>query len=82
MIEIHKSKDNTLDAEVEDKLNRFVNRNFDYFDGVSYINENLELLGLGLDQYYYLLNDNYFQLKKHILEIQKDIMLQTTVESN
>lgn len=82
LIEVHKAKDNTLDAGVEDKLNRFVNRTFDYFDGVSYINENLELLGLGLDQYYYLLNDNYFQLKKHILEIQKDIMLQTTIESN
>lgn len=82
LIAIHKANSNTLDTEVEGKLNRFISNTFDYFDGAAYINENLELLGLGLDQYYYLLNDNYFQLKKRILDIQKEIMLQSTVETN
>ncbi|MVZ65195.1 M48 family metalloprotease [Sphingobacterium sp. DK4209] len=74
LINSYKINGNTLGTEIESKLERYTNTTLDYFDGSSYINECLDLLNIALNQYYFILYDNYFQLKKRLLAIQKEIL--------
>lgn len=74
LIDRYKTNGNSLDTEIESKLARYTNTTLVYFDGSSYINECLDLLHIALNQYYFILYDNYFQLKKRVLAIQKEIL--------
>jgi Zn-dependent protease with chaperone function len=65
---------NELTPEVKTDLYKYTSTTLDYFDGTSYLNENLAILYTALNQYSILLSRKYFLVKKALLNYQIELL--------
>ena len=63
-----------ITADLKEKLEQFSSSTLEYFGGVSYFNENLDLLFIALNSYGYLLSRKYFIMKKNLLAYQEELI--------
>ena len=65
---------NELTPEVKTDLYKYTSTTLDYFDGTSYLNDNLAILYTALNQYSILLSRKYFLVKKALLNYQIELL--------
>ena len=63
-----------ITMEIKEKLEKYTSATFDYFGGVSYFDENLDILYAAINSYGYLLSRKYFLMKKRLLTYQEELM--------
>jgi hypothetical protein len=78
-IEINKLiGDTTLDSgitmEIKEKLEKYSSTTLEYFGGVSYFDENLNILYTAINNYGYLLSRKYFLMKRKLLIYQEELI--------
>jgi len=62
--------ENEITPEIRDVLEKYTSKTLEYFGGVSYFDENLNVLYSAMHNYGYLLSRKYFLIKSHILSYQ------------
>jgi len=65
---------NEITLELKEKLAQFSSAKLDYFGGVSYDEENLDLLFSAINTYAYLLSRKYFIMKRNLLSYQEELI--------
>lgn len=63
-----------ITLELKEKLAQFSSAKLDYFGGVSYDEENLDLLFSAINTYAYLLSRKYFIMKRNLLTYQEELI--------
>ena len=63
-----------ITVELKEKLAQFSSAKLDYFGGVSYDEENLDLLFSAINTYAYLLSRKYFIMKRNLLSYQEELI--------
>lgn len=63
-----------ITVELKEKLAQFSSSKLEYFGGVSYHEENLDLLFSALNTYAYLLSRKYFIMKRNLLSYQEELI--------
>ena len=63
-----------ITLELKEKLAQFSSAKLDYFGGVSYDEENLDLLFSAINTYAYLLSRKYFIMKRNLLSYQEELI--------
>ncbi|HRZ97698.1 MAG TPA: M48 family metallopeptidase [Paludibacter sp.] len=63
-----------ITVELKEKLEQFLSTTLEYFGGVSYFNENLDILFTAINTYGYLLSRKYFLMKKNLLAYQEELI--------
>lgn len=63
-----------ITVELKEKLAQFSSSKLEYFGGVSYHEENLDLLFSAINTYAYLLSRKYFIMKRNLLSYQEELI--------
>lgn len=63
-----------ITVEIKEKLEQYLSKTLEYFGGVSYDNDNLNLLYTSIHDYGYLISRKYFLMKKGILAYQEKLI--------
>ena len=63
-----------ITVELKEKLAQFSSAKLEYFGGVSYDEENLDLLFSAINTYAYLLSRKYFIMKRNLLSYQEELI--------
>jgi Zn-dependent protease with chaperone function len=71
-----------ITLEIKEKLEQYTSSTLEYFAGVSYFNDNLNILFTAMHNYSYLLSRKYFLMKKKILAYQEDLIKNNTKHSS
>lgn len=78
-VEINKILSDTIfhseiTMEVKEKLEKYTSTTLKYFGGVSYFEENLDILYTAINNYGYLLSRKYFLMKRKLLIYQEELI--------
>lgn len=60
--------------EIKEILEKYTSTSLEYFGGVSYFDENLNILYTSINYYGYLLSRKYFLMKRKLLTYQEELM--------
>jgi Zn-dependent protease with chaperone function len=71
-----------ITVEIKEKLELYTSQPWDYFGGVSYYDDNINLLYAAMHNYAYLISRKYFLLKKKILIYQEELIKNHTQHIN
>jgi len=63
-----------ISLEIKEKLEQYTSTTLEYFGGVSYFDENLNILYSAINNYGYLLSRKYFLMKKKLLTYQEELI--------
>jgi len=63
-----------ITPEIKQNLELYTSKNWEYFGGVSYFDENLSIFYAAMNNYGYLLSRKYFLMKKAILTYQEELI--------
>nr|WP_321412283.1 M48 family metallopeptidase [uncultured Carboxylicivirga sp.] len=63
-----------ITVEIKEKLEKYTSTTLEYFGGVSYFNENLNLLYTAINNYGFLLSRKYFLIKRKLLTYQEELL--------
>ncbi|MDP4208906.1 MAG: M48 family metalloprotease [Bacteroidota bacterium] len=63
-----------ITLEIKEKLELYASQTFEYFGGVSYFDDNLNILYSAMHNYAFLLSRKYFLMKKKILTYQEGLI--------
>jgi alpha-L-fucosidase len=67
-----------ITMEIKEKLEKYTSTTLDYFGGVSYFDENLNILYTAINNYGYLLSRKYFLMKRKLLTYQEELIKNNT----
>jgi Zn-dependent protease with chaperone function len=77
--------DSNYQAEITNKirqnLERYISREWTYFSGKYYSDENLDILHTALQNYAYIMPKGYFNMKKKLLMYQEELINNLTVKA-
>lgn len=65
---------NEITQEIRDNFDKYISQTWEYFEGDSYLNDNLNILYAAMHNYSYLLSKKYLIKKKTLLNYQEDLM--------
>lgn len=71
---LSKRFDTEITDEMRKNFDRYLSKDWDYFTGKIYIDENLEMLFTVLNDYSYVLSRGYFVVKKELLEYKNTLI--------
>lgn len=63
-----------ITMEIKEKLEKYTSTTLEYFGGVSYFDENLDILYTAINNYGYLLLRKYFLMKRKLLTYQEKLI--------
>jgi Zn-dependent protease with chaperone function len=66
-----------ITMEVKEKLDMYTSTTLEYFGGVSYFDENIDILYTAINNYGYLLSKKYFSMKRALLTYQEELIKPT-----
>ncbi len=67
-----------ITLEIKEKLETYTSTTLEYFGGVSYFDENLNIFYTAINNYGYLLSRKYFIMKKKLLTYQEELIKNQT----
>ncbi len=67
-----------ITTDIKEKLEKYTSTTLEYFGGVSYFDENLNILYTAINNYGYLLSRKYFLMKRKLLTYQEELIINHT----
>ncbi|WP_088656298.1 M48 family metallopeptidase [Geofilum rhodophaeum] len=70
-----------ITTEIKEKLEKYTSTTLEYFGGVSYFDENLNILYTAINNYGYLISRKYFLMKRKLLTYQEELIKNHTQQA-